>query len=96
MHPELEAQLVATPDDDGAWLVYEDWLIEQGDPRSELIVCERAESAEAGRVLAALESQLYGPELMTFRASVSNPIWRRAGFLEACRFDRRARAHASR
>ncbi|HEY3801567.1 MAG TPA: TIGR02996 domain-containing protein [Kofleriaceae bacterium] len=87
VHPELEAQLVATPDDDGAWLVYEDWLIEQGDPRSELIICERTETADAGRALATLEPLLFGPEHKAFRAALANPMWRRAGFIEACRFE---------
>src|SRR5205823_13576948 len=41
-HPELEAQLAADPDDAGTWMVYEDWLLAQHDPRSALIEREHA------------------------------------------------------
>jgi uncharacterized protein (TIGR02996 family) len=35
---ELEAAIYANPDDDAAYLVYADWLQQQGDPLGELIV----------------------------------------------------------
>jgi len=35
-NPELEAALLANPDDDEAYAVYADWLQTQGDPRGEL------------------------------------------------------------
>jgi uncharacterized protein (TIGR02996 family) len=37
---ELLARLRAHPDDQEAWLVYADWLAEQGDGRGELIALE--------------------------------------------------------
>ncbi|MGC4116279.1 MAG: TIGR02996 domain-containing protein [Myxococcales bacterium] len=36
-HPELEAAIVENPKDAAARLVYADWLLEQQDPRGELI-----------------------------------------------------------
>jgi uncharacterized protein (TIGR02996 family) len=34
---ELEARLREAPEDEGAWLVYADWLLERGDVRGEVI-----------------------------------------------------------
>jgi uncharacterized protein (TIGR02996 family) len=36
----LEARIRAHPDDDEAWMVYGDWLLEQGDRRGELVMLE--------------------------------------------------------
>src|SRR5687768_14455004 len=61
-NPDLEARIHANPDDREAYLVYADWLTEQGDPRGELITVQAkladhpddAELAErAGRIAAA-------------------------------------------
>jgi len=41
-NPELEAAIEQDPDDEGAYLVYADWLQGQGDPRGELIVLHAA------------------------------------------------------
>jgi uncharacterized protein (TIGR02996 family) len=41
-NPELEAAVVADPDDEGALLVLGDWLQQQGDPRGELISLQHA------------------------------------------------------
>jgi len=39
---EIEAAILAAPDDEGAYLVYADWLQSQGDPRGELISLQHA------------------------------------------------------
>ncbi|MEZ4237166.1 MAG: TIGR02996 domain-containing protein [Myxococcota bacterium] len=53
-HPELEAQLRASPDDDALGQVYTDWLTEQGDPRGELAVAQRnGDGAAIERILEA-------------------------------------------
>ena len=49
-HPDLEAAIVAGPDDDGGYLVYADWLQSRGDPRGELIAAaHRAVQVPADR-----------------------------------------------
>ncbi|MDI3286653.1 hypothetical protein [Polyangium sp. 15x6] len=47
-HPELEALLVASPDDLGLYEAYGRWLAENGDPRAELILFDCA-SERQGR-----------------------------------------------
>jgi len=39
-NPDLEARIHANPDDRDDYLVYGDWLSEQGDPRGELITVQ--------------------------------------------------------
>jgi uncharacterized protein (TIGR02996 family) len=39
---DFETNIRQNPDDAAAWLVYADWLTEQGDPRGELIVVQEA------------------------------------------------------
>ncbi len=39
---QLEAEIIAAPDDPAPQLVYADWLTEQGDPRGELIAMQHA------------------------------------------------------
>jgi uncharacterized protein (TIGR02996 family) len=87
-HPELEAQLVATPDDDGIWQVYEDWLIDQQDPRAAIIVCERARDLDGvDRARLALFDQLFGPRAsMLVPQLVSHATWR-GGYVRQCRID---------
>lgn len=58
MRARLVAEVVAHPEDDGPRLVLADWLLEQGDPRGELIQVQcRHASAPAG-ALAARANQL--------------------------------------
>ena len=45
IEPELVANIVAAPDEDGPRLVYADWLSDRGDPRGELIVVQCALAA---------------------------------------------------
>jgi uncharacterized protein (TIGR02996 family) len=48
-NPDLEARVVAAPDDPGVWRVYGDWLQGQGDPRGELIGLQLQEEDEVDR-----------------------------------------------
>lgn len=57
MHP-LEAALEADPDDEAAWLVYADHLIEAGDPRGELAAIQRTHASAPTRDLAVAEAQV--------------------------------------
>ncbi|MGZ3423537.1 MAG: WGR domain-containing protein, partial [Polyangiales bacterium] len=41
-NPELEAKIVADPNDTQAYLVFADWLQSKGDPRGELIAVQHA------------------------------------------------------
>lgn len=61
-HSALEAQILAAPEDERAWLVYADWLQQQGAPRGELIQLDaerrRGVMPERERELAAAERAL--------------------------------------
>jgi uncharacterized protein (TIGR02996 family) len=45
-NPELEAAVIADPNDDAALLVLGDWLQAQGDPRGELVALQHAQRGE--------------------------------------------------
>jgi len=95
---ELEARIVAHPEDDESWSVYADWLESHGDPRGEVLaIAMRAEKARdpkleliANARLIRHAPQLCGGLVETFRVgSVGLPEgvgWRR-GFANALRFD---------
>ena len=53
-NPRMLAAIQADPDDESAYLVYADWLQEQGDPRGELVAIQHAarRSADLWRVAA--------------------------------------------
>ena len=57
MHP-LEAALETDPDDEAAWLVYADHLIEAGDPRGELAAIQRTHASSPSQDLAIAEAQV--------------------------------------
>jgi len=76
-HAALERAIAEAPHDQGAWLVYEDWLMAQGDPRSRLIELERIGDrrlidAERER-LAPL---LFGPEHERLARMLEGAYWR--------------------
>ncbi len=60
-HPELERQIRAAPDEVASYLVYSDWLQEQGDPLGELIALGVAatggDAAAASRHQQLLDAQ---------------------------------------
>jgi uncharacterized protein (TIGR02996 family) len=102
--PELEALIEEEPSDPERYLVYADWLQQQGDPRGELIVIQyRLATTDDDRTLGALErdeatlfkkyeDELLGP-LATFTFHrTSHRSYRtfswRYGFIRAARLSR--------
>ena len=82
-HPELERAIAEAPHDQGAWLVYEDWLMAQGDPRSRLVELERIGDrrlidAERERVAPIL----LGPQHERLARLLEGAFWR-GGFVTA-------------
>ncbi|MFO7565547.1 MAG: WGR domain-containing protein [Enhygromyxa sp.] len=74
-NPELEAAIVATPDDPSVWAVYFDWLAEQGDPWGErgqlALALDKAKGAAKTKLTKQLEEfdqargeALYGKSLL--------------------------------
>ncbi|MCP3102750.1 TIGR02996 domain-containing protein [Myxococcus sp. K15C18031901] len=53
-NPELEAAILQDPEDDAAYLVYGDWLQEQGDPRGQLMALHHAVDLAQGAEREAL------------------------------------------
>jgi uncharacterized protein (TIGR02996 family) len=51
-NPDLEAAIYADPEDAQAYLVYADWLQEQGDPRGELITLQHAAASKKDKKVA--------------------------------------------
>lgn len=82
----FENAVAEKPDDESRWLVLEDWLLENADPRSTLITLEktraRADAAEArGKMLPVL----LGANSGVILSAMSVPVWR-SGFLRSCVF----------
>ncbi|WP_164016879.1 WGR domain-containing protein [Pyxidicoccus trucidator] len=57
-NPELEATIIANPDNADAYLVYGDWLQRQGDPRGELIALQHAAMQASGEEATKLKKQV--------------------------------------
>lgn len=74
----LLAALIDHPDDEATWLVYRDWLLEQGDPRGELIT-ETDEDRIRAYAQAAMSPRLQA-ELDHWAL-----VWKR-GFIDAVRY----------
>jgi uncharacterized protein (TIGR02996 family) len=70
---ELEAQILANPDDDEPYLVYADWLQAQGDPRGELIAVQHQLAGQPkDKALKKVEVDLlkaYGDSLLPRRVA---------------------------
>jgi hypothetical protein len=98
---ELEHAIAEDPYDEQRWIVLEDWLLEQNDPRGILVQLEKAgRIAGAGRVYRRLYPQLLGPEHAWIAPRLFTSNWR-AGYLRECYFtgetvDALCRAPASR
>lgn len=61
-NPALEKAIVANPDDADAYMVYADWLQDQGDPRGELIALQAAgKQAAAKKLLDKHVAYFLGP-----------------------------------
>jgi len=80
--PWIDA-IVREPEEDGHWLVYADWLLEQGDTRGELITLGLAEQSDEARkrirMLEGDEARLLSPRLFE-QSHFWQFEWRR-GFL---------------
>lgn len=59
-NPALEKVILDNPDDKGGYLVYADWLTQQGDPRGELIVVQSAGKTEREAELLAAHPFMRG------------------------------------
>jgi uncharacterized protein (TIGR02996 family) len=89
---DLEARVLADPDDVDAYLVYGDWLTERGDPRGELIVVQtrleqqpgNAELAARANAILAEHRATWLGELAKLEADDFWCEWRR-GFMHAAR-----------
>src|SRR5687768_8288176 len=87
-HGELEARILADPDDADAYLVYADWLQARGDPRGELITVQQRLAASPGdRSLLARERELVG-ELMPMEKGSGVELEWRLGFVHTLRVRR--------
>jgi len=91
VNDEIERAVAEDPYDDGAWAVLEDWILQQDDPRAELVRLAKANQPGVERqVLAAALPQLLGPK----HAAVSRVIgliqWR-AGYIVECYYTKQGR-----
>lgn len=81
-NPELEGAIVASPTDWGAYQVYSDWLIEQGDPRGELITLQRLQKKKEWRErLEQHPKELLGP--LVHEDLITDVEWH-MGFIKSC------------
>jgi uncharacterized protein (TIGR02996 family) len=71
-NPELERVIADNPDDKGGYLVYADWLTQQGDPRGELIVVQSEGKVER-------EAELLGSHPFMRGIGRSQRDWGEAG-----------------
>ncbi len=61
-NPELEKAIVANPNDREAYAVYADWLMEQGDPRGELISLQLGnKDGQAKKLIEKHQDYFLGP-----------------------------------
>ncbi|MFT3697069.1 MAG: TIGR02996 domain-containing protein [Kofleriaceae bacterium] len=86
---QLEAAILANPDDKSAYSVYADWLQSQGDPRGDLIALSLAgDDAAAGGLMIKKGSALLGPLVDHQRSyddeNTENFTWR-WGFIDRAR-----------
>ena len=92
-NPELEARILADPDDLSAYLVYGDWLAERGDPRGELIAVQaKLKETPADATLQEREKKLLADNANTWLGDLAGKdekdlaIRWRLGFIDSVRF----------
>jgi uncharacterized protein (TIGR02996 family) len=82
----LENQLRDDPTDEAAWTVFEDWLIESGDPRGEIVEHERArQPGDAAEARGRIAKLLFDSRPTAVPHAMSQVEWR-AGFVRECWF----------
>jgi predicted DNA-binding WGR domain protein len=85
-NPALEAAVADEPFDDATWSVLEDWVLEQDDPRSDMVragkLGEKRAEAEARGVALPL---LFGERPDPVYDAIRDATWR-AGFVVECRY----------
>lgn len=80
----LEDALAEEPFDEERWLVLEDWLLQNGDPRARLVELEK-QALPTAELLAKLAPQLLGVDWAKLRENLYQQNWR-AGYLRECQF----------
>lgn len=81
-NPALEKVILENPDDKAGYLVYADWLTQQGDPRGELIVVQSEGKADREAELLATHSFMRGlgltdrKHLQKASPGIANVSWR--------------------
>jgi uncharacterized protein (TIGR02996 family) len=89
---DLERAVAEDPYDDAAWAVLEDWVLQQDDPRAEIVrlgkANQRGDEAEARGTALPL---LYGSKHEALSHAVVVPVWR-AGYLVECQYHQPTRS----
>jgi uncharacterized protein (TIGR02996 family) len=91
-NPDLEARILANPDDDELFAVYGDWLSEQGDPRGELVAIQRSLAAREDAELRTREAKLLADHGKTWLGELAGldpkkdfAVTWRSGFVDTAR-----------
>lgn len=80
----LERMVAEDPYDADRWSVLEDFLLEQGDVRGELVALAKAKQlAEEAQARGLVMLQLLGKKHQAISRALSSPMWR-AGYLVEC------------
>ena len=92
-NPELEARILANPDDLSAYLVYGDWLSERDDPRGELIAVQaKLHETPGDAALQATEKKLLADNAQAWLGTLADKgpkdlaITWKLGFIDSVRF----------
>lgn len=81
---ELERMVAEEPYDQDRWSVLEDFLLEQGDVRGELVALAKANQlAEEAQVRGLVMLQLLGKKHQAISRALTTPSWR-AGYVVEC------------
>lgn len=83
---ELEEAIADAPDDEERWIVLEDWLLEQEDPRGAIVQLEKeGRTDDAVRARRKLHRTLLGREHAALEEALYIANWR-AGYLRECHY----------
>ena len=89
---DLEAAVAEDPYDEAAWTVLEDWVLQQDDPRAELVRLTKAKQrGDAAQAHGEALPLLYGAKHAALSNAVMAPVWR-AGHLVECQYHQPARS----